>query len=177
MTQHLRDDKPEKAAPASPVAGPARGRTGEVRWARRFLVSDEGPGVPEAPVLQLVCAACGARSPAAAWDRVDVVDAWATAHADVSAGHLRYRAETVGFWRVVGVDGAEEPLAPAAPPGPLEGLCGAVTRLPGDMLASYREVTGRDLSDLMVLCVREPGHEPGDGHRGAVLDSGTYCWR
>ncbi|WP_406397567.1 hypothetical protein [Streptomyces uncialis] len=36
--------------------------------------------------------------------------------------------------------------------------------------------TGRDLSNLVVLCAREPGHDPRDGHLGTVLDHGTHYW-
>ncbi|MEU0689694.1 hypothetical protein [Streptomyces uncialis] len=43
-------------------------------------------------------------------------------------------------------------------------------------LVSHRHITGRDLSNLVVLCAREPGHDPRDGHLGAVLDHGTHYW-
>lgn len=132
---------------------------------------------PPSPEVQAVCASCGAHS--AAFDREDREEAevWAREHTGRHPSHRRFRGVATSVWRMVPLDAAvDDAEAPPARDGVLDDVCGALTYLPDDMLTSYRRVTGRDLANLVVLCVREPGHDPAEGHCGSVLDRGTHYW-
>ncbi|MDJ0379756.1 hypothetical protein [Streptomyces sp. G-G2] len=52
--------------------------------------------------------------------------------------------------------------------------CGAYTFLPLDAVETHRKITGRDLSDYMVECIRDQGHE--GEHSGTIRGSGSFHW-
>ncbi|MEU9803803.1 hypothetical protein [Streptomyces sp. NPDC051000] len=52
--------------------------------------------------------------------------------------------------------------------------CGAYTFLPLEAVETHRRITGRDLSNYMVECVRDQGHE--DEHSGTIRGSGAFHW-
>ncbi|MEU9003439.1 hypothetical protein [Streptomyces sp. NPDC048551] len=52
--------------------------------------------------------------------------------------------------------------------------CGAYTFLPLDAVETHRRINGRDLSNYMVECVRDQGHE--DEHSGTIRGSGAFRW-
>ncbi|WP_405646482.1 hypothetical protein [Streptomyces uncialis] len=145
------------------------------RYVRWRLVT-----VPPSPEVRAVCSSCGARS--AAVDREDRTEAeeWAMDHTGHHPSHTAYKGVATSVWRMIPVDGTDEDVEPPEgseeSDGVLDDVCGALTYLPDEMLVSHQHITGRDLSNLVVLCAREPGHDPRDGHLGTVLDHGTHYW-
>ncbi|MFJ4768516.1 hypothetical protein ACIP88_05270 [Streptomyces uncialis] len=133
--------------------------------------------VPPSPEVQAVCSSCNARSVAVDWEDRGDAEEWALEHTGHNPSHQSYRGVATSVWKVLPADGTVEDVEPPVEPeSVLDGVCGALTYLPDEMVASHQYVTGRDLSNLVVLCTRDPAHDPLDGHCGTVLDHGTHYW-